>query len=399
MSGTDDTSARANDTPLLPRAPISPTVGSFLTRLARERSTANAVILRESADAGMFRKSVRCHAGNITIVGIENFKIFRDMVSEARLDGKPLDIRFGSHPLLPSEVLFADSGDLLWKESTIQDVLRVSGAPEVVAERALDALGLKQFARKSPRDLKEAEARKLAIVCALYSRARVIALEGPFRGLSTSAAAYLGSLLLERVQRSQQVFIIGDADYEPPALRQSPLVRRAERSTKFGRFLRSFFGEEPQTVSEIGRATALKGTVPASHAETEFVITYPQLVPKPVARAEVSEELKREMIQNPGVDIQTPAETVPAATSRRRSRNKLTRVSLVMRIVRQSRLHALVEMIESYFATPSDRTIQRSALSGGPKLQAAKERERIRLIEMVLGFALFTFLLMWFLRR
>ena len=325
---------------------VSGELGRSSLRGKREASQ-TLTIKTKPTGAGLAR-TIECEAGNITVI-----QKARELFGGSLRDGllkpsekSPLSIRYGNRVLDVSEVHFAgrDEFEYLWHHPSVQTAVKSLGVPEARIVPTLRSIALDEKLNDSPSDLSECELKRLALLCALYSKSRVIALNNPFQALSPEWEAPMAKLLLSAAKDSMRVFIVTGLPKLPAPWKNNQLIKVYNRQ---GKQTRSFtIGTGAHDVAQ-----AIQAIRPQTTPEEQTsLLTCPQKVEKPAVRAAVPEALQAEAIINPQLVGMFPSEQdgepktkLRDSSLRRKSRtnsnrhSSLTHVSKIHRLSRRFR--------------------------------------------------------------
>lgn len=261
-------------------------------------SAGDDVVLRELSSGGEFARTVKCLPGSITIIphgkDAEAFAPFREA-----LLGKPsantIEVRCGAHELHPSEVHIVSTGDVLAPGMTVERVLEEAGASDEEKRQALTAIGLEGRPRELTENLSQGLLRRLSIVCALFSRSRVVVFDNPFHEIESEWSPAVAGLILSAATTGSQIVIVTGLARIPRVWKASPLVVVA------GLEIGARQGDTYIVEETIGYLTKIRHMIGRNHSvedEGHYIITYPQRIFKR-RRNSSDGALMAEAIRNP----------------------------------------------------------------------------------------------------
>ncbi len=367
-----------------------------------DRERRPVLTLRQLSRGGDFIRSVQCQAGQITIITGESgsgYQPFRDSLL-GRHGPVPVSLRFDGAELNPSEVYAVGLAHYVWTESSVRGVLTAAGVAAEDTEPLLESLGLLASRDSSPRTLGECGIRRLAIICSLYSQAKVIVFDRPFAPVEPKWWDVLATMMLEKARESSQILIVTGLERIPNIWRSSPFVR-TENVDFVKRKTIGFSGagdEESATALSTVRTLLAYG----SPAETEdnLIRTRPQRITKPSTRVAVPEALQTEAITNPRLSEmlnmagdETGSDDViyvgrgerrrssMSNASTRRGNNHLTRISVIQRLSHRSRImHALRSLRRSFNALLRRLNVRESIPTGAKATLRRKQQEQQKFV-------------------
>lgn len=284
-----------------------------MSSLSREPVLESGLTIRQLSKGGDFIRAVHCAPGRITVISGEDgtgYQPFRDALL-GRVGPIPVDVRLAGGEFNVSQVYLVGLAHYLWNGETVREVLRKAGiSTEEVVGASLKVFGLEHVIDLAPTGLTECELRRLAILCALFSSAKILLFDRPFKPLAPDWHEIIAALMLERIKNASQVVVVTGIDHIPEMWKLSPWVK-LER-VEFGRKKTQTFSAAP---SDDNHVLSTVRTMMAAHRGTKekeadgVFRTYPQAIHRPVVRAAVPEALQTEAIQNPNLGKLLPTAT------------------------------------------------------------------------------------------
>ena len=352
-----------------------PGPGDRLKRYASGPSGPPLTLRPLTAGVG-FVKAVTCPPGNITIIkGDSDSGVtpFREAFYKGTSADVPVDIRYGTQELHPSELSIVGDSETFLTAGTAATALEAAGCPEGTVGDLLEYLAIKDF---SVSDLPEGVLKRLAVACSLYGPSRVVVYDKPFERMETQWVDRVATLMLESVQRTGRIFVVTSVGRLPSVWRGQGSVRiEAARPGRMRRI--SFHSASTEPSESIDTVRELLNGNRITDESESVVLTRPQKIHRP-KRAAVPEALQTEAIQNPhlrdllppGTEANdsdaTPNAPVSAPAAPRSRGRSLTKVSAIRRLARQSPVMraflALEKRVEKFFASrASGETVLSSA--------------------------------------
>lgn len=283
----------------------------------------SGLTIRQLSKGGDFIRAIHCPPGRITVISGEDgtgYQPFRDALL-GRVGPIPVDVRLAGGEFNVSQVYVVGLAHYLWNGETVREVLKKAGITnEEVVGASLKVFGLVHALDLAPTGLTECELRRLSILCALFSSAKILLFDRPFKPLAPDWHEIIAALMIERIKNASQVVVVTGTDRIPEMWKLCSWVK-LER-VEFGRKKTQTFSAAPSADNQV---LSTVRTMMASHRETKdketdgFFRTYPQAIHRPVVRAAVPEALQTEAIQNPNLGKLLPSTTHEEALEHRTS--------------------------------------------------------------------------------
>lgn len=363
---------------------VEPTITDLSKFHSKKRE---CVMIRELTGPGMFRRATHCPFGKITILT----PALARALNQSTDDRKLVDVRIGSTELSRTQIAFSEDFKWKWTENS---VIRVVESFRLKSEEVADLLekaALRSAATKQPKELTSDEARRLSVLCCLFSTSRVICLEDPFQGLGTEQEERFAELILSKVARLQHVWLL-TTESIPKCWKEDPAVKTARKSNSAFTRLLFRWKKKPFELGELRPQSE-------ERAKAEpVIITYPQSVLGKPAKRDV---ITTESIHNPNQlsaitasNDSTVNVSTPLLPKRKRS---LTRVTLIMRIVRRSAVIDLGNRIQVFFQRRWLGRLQQASLPPENRLEVSRQAKQyhvlLTLLLLLVVSALIFFLL------
>jgi hypothetical protein len=379
----------------------------------QQGDSSSTLLLRQFAQDGRFVRTVKCVSGQVTLIGADTpgtLEPFRAALLGSGA-GVGVTMRIGSRDLHPTEVHVVGNARSLWSKNSVADVLHTAGVSESISEQLLAQIGLTGAANASPDMLTPGEARRLVLVCSLFSRSQVLYYERPFVEVEDRWVPVVAQMMLEGAQLGGRIIVVTGVERLPAVWKANPDV-----------YVENLDSQPEKTKGEPEIREMLAGS--STSREATYLVTRPQLIHQKRRVMEVS--LQAEAIPNPNLnqllnkpqaqgtaeakeeqpdaeakeESRTYADTgagdgetlrrTPTGSMRRSPSGKLTRVSGVTRIKYSPTAAALRKLYQKCLQLvakdPSDIAV--------PKQAQLLEHRRNRKLKLMLLLALMMIVLM-----
>jgi hypothetical protein len=281
--------------------------------------------------------------GRITVVR-EDAKRGGAPIREALLNRQSsadVELRFGSRPLISSDLLVAGADPSMWGHRSVVEVGKACGMSDQTLVPALNAWGLGQVLSYPTEELSDKQRKALACCCGMFLRSKVIVLDNPFASLAPEKLEPAATVMLAQTELDARVVILVGVDQLPACWAQSPLVVIAEDELPRPRKPTFSKKANDEVLTQV-RSMLLSPRTEA--ADGNSIWTYPQSITESPTEVHRGEALRREAIANPVVPddgalanwaaqaLESKMEPSVIAYSPERKHRNLTRVSLIKRL-------------------------------------------------------------------
>lgn len=268
----------------------------------RGQRPAPAVVFRQLGASGTLFNNYVCRPGSIALLRCAEplrFAPFRDALL-CRGTGGAVNVRYGDRALELDDVHCVDVQRNRWGASPATDILASAGAPEWLIKPLLTHLGLPLGRERRATQFSGCELYRLAVACALVSRASVLFVDSPSERLSPAWCDRVATLLLDTAVQSQRIVIVNDRRLVSPIWERSRLVvvHEIAFAADFG------LGDVDEGVDDIIRTLErlLVMQNAASAAVPDYILTRPRFIYEAVARVP-EEAVVAEKIVNPQLEL------------------------------------------------------------------------------------------------
>ena len=189
--------------------------------ISEVKHEAPGLLLRQMSADGQFFETQTCKPGEITVLDHAEGDCVRDSLLGHSISSS-LDLRYGDKPLHPSEVRVVGVSPFVWKENTTFNALRSAGAPQHAIEPLLAAANIDPDT--SPFSLDEGSLRRFSICCSMFSPAKVLLFDRPFKPLDESWVEDLGAFMLEAVEVRRKIILVTNLERMPKEWERSEKV-------------------------------------------------------------------------------------------------------------------------------------------------------------------------------
>lgn len=188
------------------------------------------VVLRKIVAADGFERTVSCRRGMITVLpgGAQNqsYDVFRNALL-GRKGGEHVSMRLGQHKLHSSEIHTVIPSEVVAPNRTVEDALKRGGVAEEEINEVAMAVGIDKYLKEKTDAVAPKIVSRLTTAVAVWSRARIVYLDAPFKSVGNEWAPALAHFLLESILNSDRIMIIGGVEKLPRTWRSHSFVEVA----------------------------------------------------------------------------------------------------------------------------------------------------------------------------
>ncbi len=186
--------------------------------------------IRQLSARGELLRAVNCFAGQVTVLRAH---VDQDLMPFQRaLAGRPGPERFSillnHEPFSPEANVLIGYGEQLPRESTVWDFCIKAGIPEGSLSALFVSYGLDGSESKLCSDLSECAARRIQILTATFSPAKVWILNNPFDPISSGWRERFAELILNDTRLKQRIVVVAGLSYRPQAWVGNELINRVQ---------------------------------------------------------------------------------------------------------------------------------------------------------------------------
>lgn len=186
--------------------------------------------IRQLSNSGELLKCVNCFAGQVTVLRAHTEQ---DLTPFQRaLSGRPGPERFSivldNDAFKPEAEVLIGFGEQLPKGIKVADYCERAGIPSGSIASLLLNYGLDGQESRSCEDLSECQARRIQIIAAIYSAAKVWVLNNPFDPISSAWRERFAELILNDTRTKQRITVVAGLSFRPQSWIGNEFINRVQ---------------------------------------------------------------------------------------------------------------------------------------------------------------------------
>jgi len=180
-------------------------------------NTEDRLVIKQLSKHGELLDCINCFPSKVTVLRAESetdLVPYRQAVS-GQVSGKKFSVSYNNKNFIQSEHIVIGFGSWLPGSESVSEVLVSFGVLNEQAPALLNTFGLAGLESKVIADLTLDYLRRLELLCASYSKARVVVLDSPFEPINSLYKDKFAELILNDTLTNNRITVVTRLCYRP----------------------------------------------------------------------------------------------------------------------------------------------------------------------------------------